>query len=84
MALVATKGACQNATPGGWKWNLLLLGVLLPASFAWPLSIFWVCEGSIPNPPNRLLLRQGLGEGPVEPVSSDQQLIQGVGSYSNF
>jgi hypothetical protein len=52
MALAATKGACQNATPGGWKWNLLLLGVLLPASFAWPLSIFWVCEGSIPNPPN--------------------------------
>jgi hypothetical protein len=27
-------------------------GVLLPASFARPLSIFWVCEGSIPNPPN--------------------------------
>jgi hypothetical protein len=27
-------------------------GVLLPASFVWPLSIFWVCEGSIPNPPN--------------------------------
>jgi hypothetical protein len=24
------------------------------------------------------------GEGPVEPVSSDQQLIQAVGSYSNF
>jgi hypothetical protein len=23
-------------------------------------------------------------EGPVEPVSSDQQLIQAVGSYSNF
>jgi hypothetical protein len=25
-----------------------------------------------------------LGEGPVEPVSSDQQPIQAVGSYSNF
>jgi hypothetical protein len=24
------------------------------------------------------------GEGPVEPVSSDQQSIQAVGSYSNF
>jgi hypothetical protein len=24
------------------------------------------------------------GEGPVEPVSSDQQPIQAVGSYSNF
>jgi hypothetical protein len=31
-----------------------------------------------------LLLRKGLGEGPVEPVSSDQQPIQAVGSYSNF
>jgi hypothetical protein len=30
-------------------------GVLLPASFARPLSVFWVCEGSIPNPPNILL-----------------------------
>jgi hypothetical protein len=29
-------------------------GVLLPASFARPLSIFWVCEGSIPNPPNNV------------------------------
>jgi hypothetical protein len=26
MALVATKGACQNTTPGGWKCNLLPLG----------------------------------------------------------
>jgi hypothetical protein len=25
---------------------------LLLASFAQPFSIFWVCEGSIPNPPN--------------------------------
>jgi hypothetical protein len=25
-------------------------GVLLPASFARPFSIFGVCEGSIPNP----------------------------------
>jgi hypothetical protein len=24
------------------------------------------------------------GEGPVEPVSSDQQPIQAVGSYNNF
>jgi hypothetical protein len=24
------------------------------------------------------------GEGPVEPVSGDQQPIQAVGSYSNF
>jgi hypothetical protein len=34
-------------------------GVLLPASFAWPLSIFWVCEGSIPNPPNRVVKQKG-------------------------
>jgi hypothetical protein len=31
-------------------------GVLLPASLALPLSIFWVCEGSIPNPPNTPLI----------------------------
>jgi hypothetical protein len=24
------------------------------------------------------------GEGPVEPVNSDQQPIQAIGSYSNF
>jgi hypothetical protein len=28
--------------------------------------------------------RKDWGEGPVEPVSSDQQLIQADGSYSNF
>jgi hypothetical protein len=28
--------------------------------------------------------RKDWGEGPVEPVSSDQQLIQAVGSYSIF
>jgi hypothetical protein len=28
--------------------------------------------------------RKDWGEGPVEPVSSDQQPIQSVGSYSNF
>jgi hypothetical protein len=27
--------------------------VLLPAPFAWPLSIFRYTEGLIPNPPNR-------------------------------
>jgi hypothetical protein len=33
-----------------------------------------------------LIVSQGKtgGEGPVEPVSSDQQPIQAVGSYSNF
>jgi hypothetical protein len=36
--------------------------VLLPASFAWPFSIFfWVCEGSIPNLPN--ILCQTVGGG---------------------
>jgi hypothetical protein len=47
-------------------------GVLLSASFARPLSVFWVCEGSIPNPPTvlaphvRLGRRQEEGDGKGE------------------
>jgi hypothetical protein len=44
-------------------------GVLLPASFARPLSIFRVCEGSIPNPPNiPAAHRSGPLKGPLEQV----------------
>jgi hypothetical protein len=51
---------------------------LLPASFAWLLSIFWVCEGSIPNPPNS---RKGHSSGrggdllPHTPIASGMVLL---------
>jgi hypothetical protein len=41
-------------------------------------SAFWEYQGI------DCFLGKDWGEGPVEPVSSDQQPIQVVGSYSNF
>jgi hypothetical protein len=55
MASLVTKGASQNATPGGWKWNPLFLRFCCRHPSHGRSLFFRYTEGLILNPPNKTI-----------------------------